>query len=438
MRTLRRGSKGRDVQELQVLLKKLGYDPGPTDGVFGQRTEQAVIRFQKDNGLVQDGVIGPVTWRVLESKKQCYQIYIIQSGDTFKKIALKYKISLSSLLAANPGVDPNKLRIGQQIQVPTGESKPRLTRSVACWIPYWTQTQSFQSVQNHSDVFDSLSPFWYEVTSTGEVNKVSGAEDNAILAFARNQRMSIIPLITNNFSSELISTVLNDLALRQNHIFNIVNTVKQMNYDGIDINYENLLVKDKEIFVTFLQELKSAFTAIGKQLIVSVHAKTVEAGIWSGAEAHDYTGIGQTADIVRIMCYDCHWFGSGPGPIAPEYWVDAVLVYALSKMPKWKIVLGMPTYGYDWPQSQSGTGITYNTALVTAKKYNATIIRDARLGPHFSYSTNGVVHEVWFTDATSFSTLLDLVNKHDINGICIWYPGAEDPKIYDAIRAKLS
>ncbi|GAB6171889.1 hypothetical protein JCM15765_13670 [Paradesulfitobacterium aromaticivorans] len=49
----------------------------------------------------------------------------------------------------------------------------------------------------------------------------------------------------------------------------------------------------------------------------------------------------------------------------------------------------------------------------------------------------GVSHEVWFTDATSFITLLDLVNKHALNGICLWHPGEEDPKIYDAIRAKL-
>ncbi|GAB6171888.1 hypothetical protein JCM15765_13660 [Paradesulfitobacterium aromaticivorans] len=82
-----------------------------------------------------------------------------------------------------------------------------------------------------------------------------------------------------------------------------------MNYTGIDINYENLFVKDKDIFVTFIQELKSAFAAMDKQLIVTVHAKTDPTGIWSGAEAHDYIGIGQAADIVRIMGYDYHWFG---------------------------------------------------------------------------------------------------------------------------------
>ncbi|EDY83534.1 hypothetical protein VDG1235_3161 [Verrucomicrobiia bacterium DG1235] len=44
--------------------------------------------------------------------------YTIKSGDTLGKIAAAYKITLSQLQAANPGIDPRRLRIGQQIVVP--------------------------------------------------------------------------------------------------------------------------------------------------------------------------------------------------------------------------------------------------------------------------------------------------------------------------------
>ena len=435
--TLRRGSRGAEVKELQLILQRLGYNPGTADGIFGLKTMQAVIQFQKDNRLTPDGVVGPITWQALQSKDQRYQIYTIQSGDTFYKIALKFNLSLSSLIAANPRVDPNQLRTGQQIYIPSPQPKPVLIRSVGGWIPYWLQTQAFRSVQNHPDMFHNLSPFWYEVTISGEIIKYPGAEDNSILSFARTHGIRMIPLITNAFSSERISTVLNDPIIRQNHINNIVRLLNQFNYDGIDINYENLFVRDKEIFVVFLQELKMAL-AIGKQLIVTVHAKPDPFGDWSGAEAHDYIGIGQAADAVRIMGYDFHWFGGEPGPIAPADWVDRVLTYAVSTIPKSKIVLGVPTYGYDWPLElgQQGRGITYSYAISTAQRYNVPIIEDAQQGPHFTYTANEVVHEVWFIDATSFATLLDLVNKYDINGIVIWYLGAEDPKIYDVIQAK--
>lgn len=142
--------------------------------------------------------------------------------------------------------------------------------------------------------------------------------------------------------------------------------------------------------------------------------------------------------IARIMGYDFHWFSSEAGPIAPADWIDRVLAYAVSSIPNDKIVLGVPTYGYDWPlgPGQEGRGITYSYAISTAKRYNALIIEDAQQGPHFTYTLNEAVHEVWFSDATSLATLLDLVNKYDIKGIVFWYLGAEDPKIYDVIRTK--
>ncbi|WP_224772706.1 LysM peptidoglycan-binding domain-containing protein [Pelagicoccus enzymogenes] len=45
-------------------------------------------------------------------------VYTIKSGDTLGKIAAAYKISLSQLQAANPGIDPRRLRIGQQVAIP--------------------------------------------------------------------------------------------------------------------------------------------------------------------------------------------------------------------------------------------------------------------------------------------------------------------------------
>lgn len=438
MATLRPGSRGSEVKELQLTLQRLGYNPGTADGIFGVKAMQAVIQFQRDNKLTPDGIVGPITWQALQSKDQRYQTYTVQSGDTFYKIALKFNISLSSLIAANPGVDPYQLRIGQQIQIPGLQPKPVLIRSVGGWIPYWLQTQAFRSAQNHPAIFNNLSPFWYELTTSGEITKYPGAEDNSILSFARTHGIKMIPLITNAFSSERISTVLNDPIIRRNHVNNIVRLLNQFNYDGIDINYENLFVSDQGIFVRFLQELKMALAVIGKELTVTVHAKADPFGDWSGAEAHDYIGIGQAADAVRIMGYDFHWFGGEPGPIAPADWIDKVLAYAVSTIPKGKIVLGVPTYGYDWPLApgQVGKGITYNYAISTARRHNASIIADAQQGPHFSYTENEIVHEVWFIDAVSFAPLLDLTNKYDINGIVIWYLGAEDPKIYDVIQAK--
>ena len=67
MDTVRRGDTGEGVWELQQGLKVLGIFQGGVNGKFGKKTEAAVMLFQRADGLVADGVVGPKTWgRLLE------------------------------------------------------------------------------------------------------------------------------------------------------------------------------------------------------------------------------------------------------------------------------------------------------------------------------------------------------------------------------------
>lgn len=68
-RTLRKGMKGTDVKNMQEDLIKLGYDLSKygADGDFGGETDAAVRKFQKDHGLVVDGVVGNATFAALAS-----------------------------------------------------------------------------------------------------------------------------------------------------------------------------------------------------------------------------------------------------------------------------------------------------------------------------------------------------------------------------------
>jgi putative chitinase len=64
---LRLGSRGPEVAELQRRLRAVGFDPGSTDGDFGQKTETAARAFQRSRALTADGVVGARTWSALET-----------------------------------------------------------------------------------------------------------------------------------------------------------------------------------------------------------------------------------------------------------------------------------------------------------------------------------------------------------------------------------
>lgn len=120
MRVLRLGLRGSDVMEIQALLRKIGYNPGTIDGIFGSQTEQAVRQFQRNNGLTPDGVIGTNTITALERFLLGYNTYTIKSGDNLYTIGRRHSTTVNRIIAANPGIVPTNLRVGQRIRVPYG------------------------------------------------------------------------------------------------------------------------------------------------------------------------------------------------------------------------------------------------------------------------------------------------------------------------------
>lgn len=120
METLQIGSTGPYVKLVQSLLSKIGYDPGPVDGIFGNTTRQAVAAYQRDNDLASDGIVGPDTWDSFMNILRGYDEYRIRPGDTLYNIALRYYTTVNAIMTANPGINPENLTIGRTIIVPYG------------------------------------------------------------------------------------------------------------------------------------------------------------------------------------------------------------------------------------------------------------------------------------------------------------------------------
>ncbi len=121
--TLSIGSRGASVAQLQELLRNAGFDPGPIDGVFGSKTQAAVISFQRSKNLVPDGIVGIMTWTALgvNCAPTCPPgtfAYTIKAGDTFFNLAQRFNTTVDAIQRANPSVNPNNLRIGQIICIP--------------------------------------------------------------------------------------------------------------------------------------------------------------------------------------------------------------------------------------------------------------------------------------------------------------------------------
>lgn len=92
--TIRKGSKGYYVGYVQEKLNSLGYNCGTVDRSFGSKTELAVKEFQKRNSLKVDGVVGPNTWKQLNSNHPVMNPIVEYSlkKDGNKKISANFTV----------------------------------------------------------------------------------------------------------------------------------------------------------------------------------------------------------------------------------------------------------------------------------------------------------------------------------------------------------
>jgi peptidoglycan hydrolase-like protein with peptidoglycan-binding domain len=128
-RTLYRGTFGGDVVELQRRLGTLGYAPGQADGVFGEQTRAAVLRFQTDYGLVPDGMAGKWTFRAVDQAYTWQQgsFYTVQPGDSLWAIAQAANTKVETISWLNQLQD-TMLYPGQSLRLPgSGNPSPAPT-----------------------------------------------------------------------------------------------------------------------------------------------------------------------------------------------------------------------------------------------------------------------------------------------------------------------
>lgn len=118
METVKLGSRGADVELLQLALSRVGYYFGNIDGIFGAGTQTAVLNFQRNFGLTPDGIVGVQTWNRLLPYIRGYFVKTVQQGDTFWSLANQYGTSVRAITTANPNVNPDNLQPGQRLVIP--------------------------------------------------------------------------------------------------------------------------------------------------------------------------------------------------------------------------------------------------------------------------------------------------------------------------------
>ncbi len=358
------------------------------------------------------------------------QTHTVQPGENLTQIAHRYGTTVQEISRTNQIQNPNMILSGTILTIPVhksvidvnaytinaGETGAREIQEVGQYLTYWM-------------------PFVYTIREDGGLNTI---DDTAMLQSAAAERIVPVMAITN-FSataagSSLAHSVLASTDIQDVLLTNILKVMKEKGYQGLNIDFENVLPADRENYNQFLQRAVDRLHPEGYSVSTALAPKI--SGEQKGLlyEAHDYAAHGKIADFVVLMTYEWGYRLGPPQAISPLNEIKKVLDYAVTVIPRDKILFGFQIYARDWllphVQGQEAETFSQQEAIRRAIQYGAAIQYDpVAQSPFYRYTDEqGRNHEVWFEDARSAQAKFDVVKDYNLRGISYWVLGYPFPQ----------
>jgi spore germination protein YaaH len=312
---------------------------------------------------------------------------------------------------------------------------------------------SVRSFLAHSGKIDLLVPAWYNADESG---LVTGAPNATVLKAAQSQGLPVMPLIAlfgkvrfhSLAGNEDAQKRMNDALLRE---------AKLHGYVGFQIDFEHIDYLDRDLLTAVVARTADTLHKAGLKLTIATvpnapgypgkggYSKWIFAD-WRGA--YDLAALAKSVDLICLMTYDQHTPLTMPGPVAGWQWTVDNLDYALQVVPKEKLSLGIPLYGYHWytgaPITDKTTGderanligepIKVADALQLAAEFAAQPDWDATDHAAFFFFYRDQLREwVFYTDQRTFRDRYQLAADRGLEGFCSWSLGQEDPDIWTVL-----
>jgi spore germination protein len=350
-------------------------------------------------------------------------IYVVKKGDTLWKIAQSYGIPIQDIIRENQLTSQDDLYVSQTLRIP---ARPRPEIEVNGFT-YILGQDAVPVVSELGDLLTYLSPFAYLVQEDGSLVPI--ADEAAIgeaIAHGIVPMMSIVNFTVNIAGENVANKVLNNPSVVNTLQNNIINVMRDKGYQGLNVDFEYVLPEDREAYNSFLESTVEKLHNEGYFVSTALAPKLSAEQRGLLYEAHDYEAHGRIADFVVLMTYEWGWRGGQPRAISPINEIEKVLDYAITVIPKDKILMGFQIYARDWTlpfaPGQEAETISVEEAMNIAYAHNAQIQYDyLAQSPFFRYSDNeGNAHEVWFEDARSAQAKFDTVKEYGLRGLSYW------------------
>ena len=306
---------------------------------------------------------------------------------------------------------------------------------------YYSQYVTAPSRSGEIEGVNVVSPAFYEVTASGDLNRNIGVEGQAYVEWAHANGYKVWPMVSNSELGSLDATskILSKFETRAYLIENIVKDLIDAKVDGVNIDFENMYKADNDNYSRFLIELAPRLRENGLALSVDV---TAPDGSETWSLCFNRNIIGKVADYIIYMGYDQNGVASTkPGTVAGADWVELNIKKFLGQegVDKNKLILAIPFYTRLWKE----TDATLTSSVVNMKSVIVPEGVEKKWDEntkqyYIEYQANNATYKMWIEDTESIKAKLDLINQYDLAGAGFWSKDREDNSVWSIIAETLN
>ncbi|HEY3390185.1 MAG TPA: glycosyl hydrolase family 18 protein, partial [Prolixibacteraceae bacterium] len=293
--------------------------------------------------------------------------------------------------------------------------------------------KSKYSLQQNASKINMVLPEWLFVKDT--LGNISVDIDTSAISIMRKNHIAIVPMLSNYYNNAWngnnVHRIITSPVKRRLLIDNLVAILNQYQFNGVNIDFEELKETTDEYMIAFQKELYQRLSPKGYLVTQDIAAFN---------EDYNVVELAKYNDFLFLMAYDQHNASSDPGPIAPQYWVEAALDQLCKKVPSDKVILCIAAFGYDWEEGYEGEDITYQEAISTAYESDGQVKFDNNTyDVSYDYSDeNDKAHHVHFADAATAFNAMRAAADFETSGVAIWFLGSEDQRLWQFFNLDLS
>lgn len=338
-------------------------------------------------------------------------LYTVKYNDSLSSIAEAHGISPTTLSTLNQ-LDPHTRPVaGQSLLLPDVSDAPRPhiivhgcavpgagDSALACTAPYLT---CLSVVGCHVQADGTLTA----LNDQAALRRIADGSPAPLL--------SIKPCPSYAGTENTIHHFLQDTHALEEFESQLLHHISDRDYIGTDICFGSIFPEDIDSFSSLIEKLSSI-----------LHERDLRLQVTVSETSECLSAIHSSMDNIILSLCKTEPMHTAPAPICPMADISESLSLATAMIPAEKILLSIPTHGYNWalPHFRSTARIVYpSEALALAYSHFADIRYDhAAQAPNFSYyDSSGTERVVWFNDLRSIAARLELVGSFRLGGVSL-------------------